>query len=70
MVGEIYRIPNTAGQLSIKRYEDTITDIINHKSHDILIGSDQNFDYIEILRIFLICFYPTNLFLLLQNQQE
>ena len=48
IVGKIYRITNTAGQLSIKRYEDTITDIINHKSHDILIGSDQNFDYIKI----------------------
>jgi len=48
IIGEIYRIPNTSSQLSINRYEDSITRILNSKSHDLIIGTDQNFDYLKI----------------------
>jgi vacuolar-type H+-ATPase subunit F/Vma7 len=48
IIGEIYRIPNTPAQLSLNRYEDSLNKILVNKSHDIIIGTDQNFDYLKI----------------------
>lgn len=48
IIGEIYRIPNTPTELSLYRYEDTITKLLKNKTHDIIIGTDQNFDYLKI----------------------
>ena len=47
LIGEIYRIPNTSAELSLCRYEDTIIKLLNHKTHDLIIGTDQNFDYLK-----------------------
>lgn len=46
IVGEIYRIPNTNEQLSIDRYE-TILQQLTAFNGDIIIGTDQNFNYIN-----------------------
>jgi len=48
IIGEIYRIPNTPARLSVNRFEDTIAKLINYNSHDIIIGSDMNFDFIKM----------------------
>ncbi len=48
IIGEIYRIPNTPIQASIRRYEDTISQLIANESHDLLIGSDSNFDFMKL----------------------
>ena len=47
VVGEIYRVPGTNEQLSIKRYEESLEKIQQHSS-DIIIGTDQNFDFLKI----------------------
>ena len=47
VVGEIYRVPNTNEVRSISMYENIITKLQSYK-HDIVIGTDQNFDYIKI----------------------
>ena len=47
IVGEIYRIPNTNELLSLNRFE-TITDKLQVLNKDIIIGTDQNFDYLKI----------------------
>ena len=47
IIGEIYRVPNTSVRESIVRYEKIMTDIANTKN-DIIIATDQNFDYMKI----------------------
>ena len=47
VVGEIYRVPNTNEISSINMYENIIAKLHNYK-HDVIIGTDQNFDYIKI----------------------
>lgn len=47
IVGEIYRIPNTNEIISIDRYETIIKQLQDYKN-TIIIGTDQNFDYIKI----------------------
>ena len=47
IVGEIYRVPNTNEVNSIKMYE-TICKNLHGYTHNIIIGTDQNFDYIKI----------------------
>jgi hypothetical protein len=47
IVGEIYRVPNTNEINSIKMYE-TISKQLQNYNHNIIIGTDQNFDYIKI----------------------
>ena len=47
IIGEIYRIPNTNELLSISRYETIIANLRTFK-HDIVIGTDQNFDLLKI----------------------
>lgn len=48
IVGEIYRVPNTNEQISIDRYESSITKLKELNINDIIIGTDQNFDYLKI----------------------
>ena len=45
-MGEIYRVPNTNEILSIARYE-TITHRLDDLVGDVIIGSDQNFNFIN-----------------------
>ena len=47
IVGEIYRVPNTNEINSINMYEDIIRKLQNYKN-EIIIGTDQNFDYIKL----------------------
>ncbi len=47
IVGEIYRIPNTNEIDSINMYDTIIKKLIPYK-HNIVLGTDQNFDYINI----------------------
>ena len=47
IVGEIYRVPNTNELLSVNRYQ-TILDKLHHINKDVIIGTDQNFDYLKI----------------------
>ncbi len=44
--GEIYRVPNTSEILSISYYE-TILNKLQHIKKDIVLGTDQNFDYLK-----------------------
>ena len=46
VVGEIYRIPNTNEAMFIENYQD-IVDKINAENKDIIIGTDQNLDYLK-----------------------
>ena len=47
IVGEIYRIPNTSVTLYIQRYE-AILQKIESSNSQVIIGTDQNFDYLKI----------------------
>ncbi len=47
VVGEIYRVTNSNEINSINMYENIIRKLHNYKN-DIIIGTDQNFDYIKI----------------------
>lgn len=47
IIGEIYRIPNTSELESIRRFE-TILDKLAKLNGNIIIGTDQNFDYLKI----------------------
>ena len=47
IVGEIYRVPDTNVQLSLERY-GSIIDKLKPNNKRILIGTDQNFDYLKI----------------------
>ncbi len=46
IIGEIYRVPNTPERLSIARYESVMTHFCNTNC-DILVGTDQNLDYMK-----------------------
>ena len=47
IVGEIYRVPNTNEAISLQRYEQIIKKLQYYRNN-IIIGTDQNFDYIKI----------------------
>ena len=47
LVGEIYRVPNTNEANSLAMYENILKNLQNYK-HNIIIGTDQNFDYIKL----------------------
>ncbi len=47
IVGGVYRIPNTNQQLFLERYQ-SIIDKIKLEKKDIIIGTDQNLDYLKI----------------------
>jgi hypothetical protein len=47
IVGEVYRVPNTNEIDSIARFDQILNNLENSKL-DIIIGTDQNFDYIKI----------------------
>ena len=47
LIGEIHRIPNTNELSSISKY-NTIAKKLQKYKHDIIIGTDQNFDYLKI----------------------
>lgn len=46
IIGEIYRVPNSNELVSISRY-DEIVRRLQHYKHNIIIGTDQNFDYLK-----------------------
>ena len=48
IIGEVYRVPNTSDELSIKRYDDALTKVLANKHNDAILASDQNYDYIKI----------------------
>jgi exonuclease III len=47
IIGEIYRIPDANAQLSLDRYI-TILNKLQQSTKPIIIGTDQNFDYLKI----------------------
>ena len=47
IISEIYRVPNTNERESIARYEEVMLALTNTKK-DVLVGTDQNFDYMKI----------------------
>ena len=47
IIGEIYRIPSSNELASLSRFE-TITEMLKNINRDIIIGTDQNFDYLKI----------------------
>ncbi len=47
VVGEVYRIPNTNEATAIERYENILIRL-RPQSHNIILGTDQNFDYIKV----------------------
>ena len=47
IVGEIYRVPNTSESDSISRYDTILNTLLNNKM-DTMLGTDQNFDYVNI----------------------
>ncbi len=47
IIGEIYRVPNSNVNQSLGFYESIINKLSNYK-HDIIIGTDQNFDLLKI----------------------
>jgi hypothetical protein len=46
IIGEIYRIPSANDQLSLDRFE-AITDQLHKCNTNIIMGTDQNFDYLK-----------------------
>ena len=48
LVGEIYRVPNTNAQTSIERFDQTLLNITREKYSTVIIGTDQNFDYLQL----------------------
>ena len=48
LVGEIYRVPNTNAQTSLDRFDQTLSNIIKEKHSTVIIGTDQNFDYLQL----------------------
>ena len=49
VLGEIYRVPGTSEQMSIQRY-DSILQNLSDFNGDVIIGTDQNFNYLDIER--------------------
>ena len=47
VIGEMYIVPNTNEQLSINRYETSLRKLSTFNG-DVMIGTDQNFNYLEI----------------------
>ena len=47
IIAEIYRIPNTNERQSIARYDEVMSSLVNTKC-DILLGTNQNFDYVKV----------------------
>ncbi len=47
VLGEIYRVPNTNERLALSRYE-AILDQLHNNDTDVIIGTDQNFDFLQI----------------------
>ena len=47
VLGEIYRVPGTNEQMSIQRY-DSILQNLSDFNGDVIIGTDQNFNYLDI----------------------
>ncbi len=47
IVVEVYHIPNTSERESIQRYDDLITRLCE-TGYDILVGTDQNLDYMKV----------------------
>ena len=47
IVGEIYPVPNTSEITSINRYEN-ITKKLSDMPQKVVIGTDQNFDYLKV----------------------
>ena len=47
VAGEIYRVPNTDETLFINKYEE-ITNIILEENKEMIIGTDQNLDFIKL----------------------
>ena len=47
IIGEIYRVPNTNEQLALHRFE-TILERLRNMNINIILGTDQNFDYFKI----------------------
>ena len=56
LIGEIDRILNTNELSSISKY-NTIAKKLQQYKHNIIIGTDQNFDYIKIRKIYLALSY-------------
>ncbi len=48
IIGEIYRVPNTSVVTSLKRYEETISQLISHESYDLIVAGDQNLDFLKL----------------------
>ena len=48
IVGEVYRVPNTNEKVSIDRFESTLAKVSGENSSAIIIGTDQNFDFMKI----------------------
>ena len=48
LFAEIYRVPGTNEQLSISRYEEILSKYKNTNHTELIIGTDQNFDYLKI----------------------
>jgi hypothetical protein len=49
IIGEIYRVPNTNIGVSLERYESVLEKLNSYK-HPIIIGTDQNFNYMNIVQ--------------------
>ena len=47
IIGEIYRVPNTNETSAINMYDTILTKLQNYKN-TVIIGTDQNFDYIKL----------------------
>ena len=47
IIGEVYRVPNSSCHNSITNYE-LITDKLQNENKEIIIGTDQHFDYLNI----------------------
>ena len=47
IIGEVYRVPNSSCPNSITNYE-LITNKLQNENKEIIIGTDQNFDYLNI----------------------
>ena len=48
IIGEVYRVPNTSDELSIKQCDDKITKVLANKHNDAILASDHNYDYFKI----------------------
>ncbi len=49
VLGEIYRVPGINEQISIQRYDSILQNLLDFNG-DVIIGTDQNFNYLDIER--------------------